>query len=57
MYDNNVIHDYSDINDLKLFLNERWKGEQSLLWDQALVQSSLKEMIHSGLFGLELIKK
>jgi len=56
MYDSNVIQDHSDIKDLKLFLNERWKGEQSLLWDQALVQSSLKEMIHSGLFGLELIK-
>ena len=56
MYDRDVLQDSSDINDLKLFLNERWKGEQSLLWDQALVQSSLKEMIHSGLFGLELIK-
>ena len=56
MYDSNVIQDHSDINDLKRFLNERWKGEQSLLWDQALVQSSLKEMIHSGLFGLELIE-
>ena len=55
MYDSNVIYDHSGINDLKHFLNERWKGEQSLLWDQALVQSSLKEMIHSGLFGLELV--
>jgi len=55
MYDSDVIQNHSDINDLKRFLNERWKGEQALLWDQALVQSSLKEMIHSGLFGLELI--
>lgn len=55
LYDSNVIQDHSDINDLKCFLNERWKGEQALLWDQALVQSSIKEMIHSGLFGLELI--
>jgi len=47
----------TDINDLKYFLNERWKGERSLLWGQALVQSSLKEMIHCGLFGLELIEK
>lgn len=55
MVDNDIIQDHSgDINGLKLFLNERWKGEQALLWDQALVQSSLKEMIHSGLFGLEL---
>lgn len=56
LYDSNVIQDHSNIRDLKRFLNERWKGERSLLWDQALVQSSLKEMIHSGLFGLELIK-
>ncbi len=54
MVDSDVIRDHSDIKGLKHFLNERWKGEQSLLWDQALVQSSLKEMIHSGLFGLEL---
>jgi glycerol-3-phosphate dehydrogenase len=56
MYDSNVLKDHSDIRDLKGFLNERWKGEKSLLWGQALAQSSLKEMIHSGLFGLELFK-
>lgn len=56
MVDTDVIQDHSDIDDLKHFLNERWKGERSLLWDQALVQSSLKEMIHSGLFGLELTR-
>ncbi|MBL6996253.1 anaerobic glycerol-3-phosphate dehydrogenase subunit A [Desulfobacula sp.] len=56
MYDSNVIQDHSDIKDLKTFLNERWKGEKSLLWDQALAQSSIKEMIHSGLFGLELFE-
>ncbi len=41
------------LKDLKRFLNERWKGEHSLLWDQTLVHSSLKEMIHCGLFCLE----
>jgi len=56
LFDTHVFQDHSDTKDLKLFLNERWKGEQSLLWDQALVQSSLKEMMHCGLFGLELIK-
>ncbi len=56
MYDSNVLKDHSDIRDLKNFLNERWKGEKSLLWGQALAQSSLKEMIHSGLFGLELFE-
>lgn len=39
---------------LRRFLNERWKGEHALLWGTALAQSSLKEMIHCGLFCLEL---
>lgn len=56
LYDSDVIQDHSGIHDLKQFINERWKGEQPLLWDQALIQSSLKEMIHSGLFGLELFE-
>jgi len=47
----------NSINDLRLFLNERWKGEHPLLWDQTLVHSSLKEMIHCGLFCLELDKQ
>ncbi|MCP4721307.1 MAG: anaerobic glycerol-3-phosphate dehydrogenase subunit A [Desulfobacteraceae bacterium] len=54
MYNNDEIMNAAGIYDLRTFLNERWKGEQSLLWDQAIVQSSLKEMIHCGLFGLEL---
>ncbi|OGR12117.1 MAG: glycerol-3-phosphate dehydrogenase, anaerobic, A subunit [Desulfobacterales bacterium RIFOXYA12_FULL_46_15] len=54
MYNTGELTHAAGINDLRKFLNERWKGEQSLLWDQAIVQSSLKEMIHCGLFGLEL---
>jgi glycerol-3-phosphate dehydrogenase len=54
LYNRGDITDTSGIEGLKGFLNERWKGEHSLLWDQTLVQSSLKEMIHCGLFSLEL---
>ena len=54
MYNTDVITKGQGINDLKRFLNKRWKGEQSLLWGSAIVQSSIKEMIHCGLFGLEL---
>ena len=54
LYNKGNITDTDGINDLKKFLNERWKGEHSLLWDVTLVQSSLKEMIHCGLFSLEL---
>lgn len=53
LYNIDEITQARGIDDLRKFLNERWKGEQSLLWDQAIVQSSLKEMIHCGVFGLE----
>jgi glycerol-3-phosphate dehydrogenase len=54
MYDNGHLEHTQGIEDLKRFLNERWKGEQPLLWGDAIVQSSIKEMIHCGLFSLEL---
>jgi glycerol-3-phosphate dehydrogenase len=53
MYNTDEISGQGGLYDLKHFLDERWKGEHSLLWGQALVQSSMKEMIHCGLFGLE----
>jgi len=56
MYQTGQMSDTSGIQELKKFLNERWKGEHALLWDQAIVQSSIKEMIHCGVFGLELEK-
>ncbi len=54
MYNTDQMSQEDGIYDLKKFLNERWKGEHALLWDQAIVQSSIKEMIHCGVFGLEL---
>lgn len=54
MYNAGYVSGGQGIDDLKRFLNERWKGEQPLLWGPAIVQSSIKEMIHCGLFGLEL---
>ncbi len=54
MYSSGQITHDNSVRDLKKFLNERWKGERSLLWDQAIVQSSIKEMIHCGVFGLEM---
>ena len=54
MYSSDRLKQARGIGDLKRFLNERWKGEQALLWGTSLVQSSVKEMIHCGLFGFEL---
>lgn len=49
-----ILYKIFDLQNGLIFLTERWKGEHALLWDKALIQSSLKEMIHCGLFGLEL---
>lgn len=54
LYNRDEIPQAEGMHGLRRFLNERWKGEQSLLWGQAIVQSSLKEKIHCGVFGLEL---
>jgi len=54
LYDTGEIRGRDGIRDLTRFLNERWKGEHSLLWGDSLAQSSLKEMIHCGLFCLEM---
>ena len=56
LYDSQQVTGNLGISYLKQFLKERWKGEQPLLWGPAIVQSSIKEMIHCGLFGLELEK-
>ncbi|NNG02132.1 MAG: anaerobic glycerol-3-phosphate dehydrogenase subunit A [Desulfobacteraceae bacterium] len=39
---------------LRRFLQERWRGQYPLLWDIPLVQAELQEAIYCGLFGLEL---
>lgn len=54
MYNQGYLSGPEGLDGLRLFLNERWKGEHALLWGASLGQSSLKEMIHCGLFGLEL---
>ncbi|WDP91693.1 MAG: anaerobic glycerol-3-phosphate dehydrogenase subunit A [Desulfobacter sp.] len=54
LYDNGEVRGREGIRALSRFLDERWKGEHALLWGDSLAQSSLKEMIHCGLFCLEM---
>ncbi|MBA3010313.1 MAG: FAD-dependent oxidoreductase [Proteobacteria bacterium] len=54
LYNRGEITGPQGVDGLRRFLNERWKGERALLWGTSLAQSSLKEMIHCGLFCLEL---
>ena len=42
------------LDELRTFLNERWRGQQPLLWDMPLAQAELMEAMHCGLLGLEL---
>lgn len=41
------------IEDLKVFLEARWKGLRPVLWGRQLAQEQLQEAIHCGLFNLE----
>ena len=42
------------LEDLKTFLQNRWKGQRPVLWGTQLQQAELEEALHCGLFGLEL---
>jgi len=41
------------LRQLRIFLQERWKGQQTVLWGAQEVQAELNEAIHCGLLGLE----
>jgi glycerol-3-phosphate dehydrogenase len=55
IYDKEVFCDDEGIYDLKLLLNERWKGLHPLLWGHAMIQAELMEALHCGFFGMELV--
>jgi glycerol-3-phosphate dehydrogenase len=38
---------------LKRFLQERWRGQRPLLWDNPMIQSELQEAIHCGFLNLD----
>lgn len=54
MSDRRDLSAYDGQEDLKRFLQGRWKGIRPVLWQAALVQEELQEAVHCGLFGLEL---
>lgn len=53
LYDLGALERDQGLGELKAFLEKRWRGQQSLLWDIALAQAEILEAMHSGLFGLE----
>ncbi len=44
-------------NDLKNFINERWKGMYPVCWSDTLRESEYSQWIYSGVCGLEEIEK
>ena len=56
MYNKKTLTSPDGIDDIKAFLDERWKGQQAIFWGDQLVQAELTEAMHCGLFDLELAK-
>jgi len=54
LYDRGHLDNSEGLRDLRSFLQERWRGQQPLLWDLSLAQAELLEAMHCGLFCLEL---
>ena len=54
MYDQQNLTGGEGVENLRQFLNGRWKGIRPVLWNTSLVQEELQEALHCGLFGLEL---
>ena len=57
MYNEGLLTADQGLDELRDFLNERWRGVYPLLWGQAVSQAELQEALHCGLYGMELIDK
>ncbi|MBF0452235.1 MAG: anaerobic glycerol-3-phosphate dehydrogenase subunit A [Candidatus Magnetomorum sp.] len=53
MVDRGDINGEEAVNQLKGFLQERWRGQRPLLWDIPMIQSELQEAIHCGFLNLD----
>lgn len=54
LYNRGIYRGRQGRENLRAFLNERWRGQHPLLWGTALMQAELLEAMYCGLFGLEL---
>lgn len=53
LYERGIFSDDTGLEDLRRFLESRWKGLRPVLWGPQLVQEQLQEALHCGLFCLE----
>lgn len=56
LYDSGFFKEEKGIDDLRILLNERWKGLHPLLWDHAMLQAELMEALHCGFLGMEQVE-
>jgi len=54
MYDCDNLSGDTGVNDIKEFINARWRGQRQLLADTQLVQAELQEAIQCGLYSLDI---
>lgn len=54
MYDIGERNGDEGVDDLKEFINSRWRGQRPLLADVQLAQADLQEAVHCGLYGLDI---
>ncbi len=54
MYNEGKMTANQGLDNIREFLQERWKGQQPVLWGTQLSQAEMAEAIHCGFFGLEL---
>lgn len=55
LYERDVLMGNAGIEELRAFLEARWKGLRPVLWGRQLAQEELQEAIHCGLFNLDTI--
>ena len=55
MYDDAYIKDSQGLDNIKFLLDERFKGQKPVLWDNQLAQAELNEAMFCSFFGLDMI--
>jgi glycerol-3-phosphate dehydrogenase len=53
LYESGRLDTERGLDNLREFLDERWKGERTIFWGAQLKQAELLEAIHCGFLGLE----
>ena len=56
MYDRKYRNGSEGPEDIKEFINSRWRGQRSLLAGVQLEQADLQEALQSGLYALDTVK-